>query len=158
VYLRREEHPSSSFVIDENIYGGLRLNFPFFEGGLRRAEVRQARARLKQIEYELSDLKDSIKIEVENAYLDLLTLSGTLEKLEAEREYAEENYKSVSRQFEYGLADSMDVMDANTLFVTAERKLVSARYDYQMAILKLRRATGTLLKKLSTALKEEKGE
>jgi outer membrane protein len=162
VYLRREEHPSSSFVIDENIYGGLRLNFPFFEGGLRRAEVRQARARLRQIEYELSDLKDSIKIEVENAYLDLLTLSGILEKLEAEKEYAEENYKSVSRQFEYGLADSIDVMDANTLLVTAERKLASARYDYQMAILKLRRATGTLLKtvnaQLSTAFKEEKGE
>ncbi|HLA50528.1 MAG TPA: TolC family protein, partial [Thermodesulfovibrionia bacterium] len=48
VYSRREDHPSSSFAIKENIYGALKLNFPFFEGGLRVAEVSQSRARLRQ--------------------------------------------------------------------------------------------------------------
>jgi len=124
----------------------LKLDFPFFEGGLRRAEVGQARARFRQAEYRLQDLKNSIKVEAENAYLDLVTKSGILEKLEAEVEYASENYRTVSKQFEYGLADSIDVMDANTLLVTSERELANAGYDHQLAILKLRRATGTLLK------------
>src|SRR4030066_2533177 len=69
VYSRREDNPSSSFAIKENIYGTLKLNFPFFEGGLRVAEVRQSRARLRQAEYRLSDLKHFINWEVEAPFL-----------------------------------------------------------------------------------------
>jgi outer membrane protein len=146
VYSRREDHPASSFAIKESIYGGLRFDFPFFEGGLRRAEVREAKAKLRQVELNISDLKNTINVEVENAYLNLITESGILEKLQAEVEYSLDNYNAVSKQFEYGLANSIDVMDANTQLVTAERELTNARYDYQLAILKLKRATGVLLK------------
>jgi outer membrane protein len=156
VYSRREDHPSSSFAIKESIYGGLKLDFPFFEGGLRRAEVRQARAKLRQVEYQLSDLKDEIAVEVEDAYLEMLTVRAILEKLEAEREYAEDNYHSVSKQFEYGLADSVDVMDANTLLVTVEKELANARYDYQFTVLRLKHATGTLLKTVLNELSSSK--
>ncbi len=161
VYSRREDHPSSSFAIKENIYGTLKLNFPFFEGGLRVAEVSQSRARLRQAEYRLSDLKKSVNVEVENAYLNLITESGILDKLQAEVDYARDNYNAVSKQFEYGLANSVDVMDANTLLVTAERELANAKYDYQLSILKLKRVTGTLLKTVisqqSTVSGQEQG-
>lgn len=146
VYSRDEEHPSSAYAIKETTYGTIKLNFPFFEGGLRRAEVREARARLRQTEYRLSDLGKTINLEVETAYLTVLTESGILKKLEAQVEYARDNFNAVSRQFEYGLANSLDVMDANTLLVTSERELTNARFNYQLAILKLHRATGTLLK------------
>jgi outer membrane protein len=146
VYFREENEPSSSFGLDERIYGGLKLDFPFFEGGLRRAEVREVKAKLRQAELSLADLKNTINVEVESSYLDLITESGILTKLQAEVEYASDNYNAVSKQFEYGLADSIDVMDANTLLVTAERELANAKYNYQLSILKLKRATGTLLK------------
>ncbi len=146
VYSKEENEPSSSFEIKERIYGGVKLNFPFFEGGLRIAEVRQAKAKLRQAEYNLSDLKRSVSMEVETAYLDLITESGVLDKLQAEVEYARDNYNAVSKQFKHGLANSVDVMDANTLLVTAERELINAEYNYKFAILKLKRATGTLLK------------
>ncbi len=146
VYFRRDDHPSASFTIKENLYGTLKIDFPFFEGGLRVAEVSQARAKLRQAEYRLSDLKKSVNVEVENAYLNLITQSGILEKLRAEVDYARDNYNAVSKQFEYGLANSIDVMDANTLFVTTERELTNAQYDHQLAILRLKRAIGTLLK------------
>jgi len=145
VYSRKEDNPASS-AIKESIYGGLKLDFPFFEGGLRRAEVREAKAKLRQAELNLSDFKNTVNVEVENAYLNLITESGILEKLQAEVEYSLDNYNVVSKQFEYGLANSIDVMDANTLLVTAERELTNAKYDYQLAILKLKRASGTLLK------------
>jgi outer membrane protein len=79
-----------------------------------------------------------------------LTLSGVLEKLQAESAYAADNYNSVSKQFEYGLANSIDVMDANTLLVTSERELANAKYDYQLALLRLKSATGTLLKTVNS--------
>ncbi len=146
VFIREDNEPSTYFEINEKLYGTLSLNFPFFEGGLRMAEVGEAKARLRQAEYSLSDMRKSINVEVESSYLDLLTESGVITKLQAEVEYSKDNYNAVSKQFTYGLADSIDVMDANTLLVTAERELANARYNYHLTYLKLKRATGTLLK------------
>ncbi len=146
VYLRRDEDPSSPFLNKENIYGGLNLNFPFFEGGLRRAEVMESRAKQRKAELALEDLKKNISIEVENAHLDYLTQKGILKSLEDQMIFAQDNYNAVSKQFEFGLSDSIDVMDANTLLVTSERQLADARYSYELSILRLKRVTGILLK------------
>jgi len=145
-YARRDDHPSSAFTDKDSTSGTLRLDFPFFEGGLRRAEVRQAEARLGQAEYRLADLQKSVNVEVESAYLLLMTQAGIIEKLQAQVTFAADNYNAVSKQFEYGLANSLDVMDANNLLVTSERQLANSRYDYQLAILQIKRSTGTLLK------------
>jgi outer membrane protein len=146
VYLRQENSPSTASGLSERMYGALKLNFPFFEGGLRVAEVGEARAKARQADLGLTDLKQSVGIEVEDAYLNLLTMSAVIDRLQAESEYAADNYNSVTKQFQYGLANSIDVIDANTLLVTSERELANARYDYEFAVLKLKRATGTLLK------------
>jgi outer membrane protein len=145
-YLKRDEDPASPFFLEETIYGGFKINFPFFEGGLRRAEVREAKARQRQSELFYEDLKKSIGIEVENAYLEFQTQRGVIRSLEDEVSFARDNYNSISRQYEFGLANSIDVMDANTLLVTSERQLTDAKYNYQLSILRLKKATGTLLK------------
>jgi outer membrane protein len=152
VYSRLKVEPSSPFFIDETIYGALNLNFPFFEGGLRRAEVRESEARQRQAVLALEDLKKDITIEVENAYLDFMTQKGVLKSLEDQLTFAKDNYNAVSRQFEFGFADSIEVMDANTLLVTAGKQLANAKYDYQLSILRVERASGTLLK---TVMKQQ---
>jgi outer membrane protein len=146
VYEKRDEDPSSPFFLDESIYGILRINFPFYEGGLRKAEVKQAEARHKQSELMYEDLKKTIAIEVENAYLDLKTQEEILESLQDQVTFAQDNYNTVSKQFDYGLTNSIDVMDANTLLVEAERDFFRAQYNYQLSLIMLKRATGTLLK------------
>lgn len=150
VYLRKDEDPASPFFNKESVYGGLKLNFPFFEGGLRKAEVREAGAKQRQAELSLEDLKKTINVEVENAYLDFMTQKGVLKSLEDQLTFARDNYNAISKQFEFGLANSIDVMDANTLLVTAERQLAGAKYNYQLSILRVKRATGTLLKTVSS--------
>lgn len=152
VYLGRDENPSSTFFSDESIYGLLRIDFPLFEGGLRRAEVRESEARKRQAELLYDDLKKTISIEVEAAYLDLKTQAGILKSLEDQLMFARDNYDAVTKQFAFGLASSIDVIDANTLLVDSERQLSRAQYDYQLAVLKLKRATGTLLKTLGNNL------
>jgi outer membrane protein len=146
VYSRLKVEPSSPFFIDETIYGALNLNFPFFEGGLRKAEVRESEARQRQALLALEDLKKDITIQVESAYLDFVTQQGVLKSLEDQLTFAKDNYNAVSRQFEFGFADSIEVMDANTLLVTAEKQLANAKYDYQLSILRVERSSGTLLK------------
>jgi outer membrane protein len=132
--------------VRESSYGLVTLNFPFFEGGLRNAEVKEAKAKERQSALLYEDYKKSIGVEVQTAYLDLVTQKGILKFLEDQLVYARDNYNAVTKQFEFGLSQSLDVMDANTLLVTAERDLAAAIYNYQIAILKMKKATGTLLK------------
>ncbi len=146
VYSSADQSPGTQTLVRDTTYGLLSLNFPFFEGGLRRADVREARARERQSALAYEDFKKSVGIEVAGAYLDLVTQKGTLKYLEDQVVYARDNFNAVSKQFEFGLAQSLDVMDANTLLVTAERNLAEAVYNYQLAILKMKKATGTLLK------------
>jgi len=146
VYISADQSPATSTLVRDGAFGLLSLNFPFFEGGLRKAEVKEALAKDRQSSLIYEDFKKSIGIEVQGAYLDLVTQKGTLKYLEDQVVYARDNYNAVSKQFEFGLAQSLDVMDANTLLVTAERNLSEAVYNYQVAILKMKKATGTLLK------------
>jgi outer membrane protein len=146
VYLRREEDPESAFLIKETLYGGIRLNLPIFEGGLRRAEVREAEARYRQATLLYEDIKKTISIEVEEAFLDLQTQKGVLKSLEDQLRFARDNFNSISRQYEFGLANSIDVIDANTLLLTSERQLMNARYNYELSEVRLKKAAGLLLK------------
>jgi outer membrane protein len=83
---------------------------------------------------------------VANSYIVTTTAASLLTPRRAEVEFGRENYNLVSKQFQYGLADSIDVIDANTRLVTSERQLLNAQYAYVLALLKLQRDTGMLLK------------
>ncbi|MDP3260332.1 MAG: TolC family protein, partial [Thermodesulfovibrionales bacterium] len=153
VYSRKDEDPAVSTLNKESAYGGLKISIPIFEGGLRDAEVKEAEAKQRQAELLYEDKKKSIDIEVESAYLDLITQKGIMEKFGAQLTFAKDNYKAVSKQFEFGLASSIDVMDANTLLVTAERQLTDSRYNYKLSDLRLKRAAGILLKTAESKIK-----
>jgi outer membrane protein len=144
-YAGADQSPGVSTINRESIYGGVALNFLLFEGGVRKADVAEAKARERQAILFYEDAKKGIEIEVRTAYLDLLTQKGILQFLNDQMAFARENYNAVSRQFDYGLSSSLDVLDANTLLVSAERKAASADYSYRLARLRMKKATGTLL-------------
>ena len=146
VYVNADQSPETPSLVRESSYGLATINFPFFEGGLRYAEVKEARAKERQSALLYEDYKKSVGVEVQTAYLDLVTQKEILKFLEDQLVYARDNYNAVAKQFEFGLSQSLDVMDANTLLVTAERDLAAAVYNYQVAILRMKKVTGTLLK------------
>ena len=145
VYGRMDQDPVPGTMNRESVYGQAALNYLFFEGGLRRAEVREAVIRDRQVELKLADLKKTIRIEVETTYLELKNQRGIIKSLQDQLLFARENYQAVTRQFEMGLANSIDVMDANTLLVATERQLANAVYSHQVFQLRMKRVTGVLL-------------
>jgi outer membrane protein len=149
VYIAKHETPETGSLIRDDLYGGVRLTIPFFEGGLRRAETQEAMAKRRQAEYAMSDLKKSISVEVENAYLDYIAQNSILKSSGDQVTFAQDNYNAVSKQFDFGLAQSIEVMDANTVLVTAETQFIQALYNYQQSITKLKRVTGLLLKSIT---------
>jgi outer membrane protein len=145
VYNGADQNPTTASLLRESVLAGVSLNFPFFEGGLRIAELKEARAKERQARLAYDDLKKNVDIELQGAYLDLETQKGTLKFLEDQLVFAEDNYHAVLRQYDNGLATSLDVMDANALLLSSERNAAEALYGYQLAHLKVRRASGTLL-------------
>ncbi|MCL2670191.1 MAG: TolC family protein, partial [Syntrophaceae bacterium] len=140
-----DQTPASANINRESIYAGISLSFPFFEGGLRKAELAEARARERQADLYYEELKRTIAIEVRVAYLNMVTQKGMLQFLSDQMAFSRDNYHAVARQFEFGLSSSLDVMDANALLVSAERNWTSALYNYQLSLLRMKKATGTLI-------------
>ena len=155
IYNGSDQYPATGLELTqtlnrETILAGVSLTFPFFEGGLRIAELREAKARERQAKLAYDDFKKNVDIELQSAYLDLLTQKGTLKFLEDQLAFAEDNYNAVIRQFDNGLALSLDVMDANSLLLSAERNVADALYNYQLANLRLKRTSGILLQFVNT--------
>jgi outer membrane protein len=149
VFIAKHETPEAGSTIRDNLYGGIRLTFPFFEGGLRHAETQEAMAKQRQAEYALSDIKKSISVEVENTYLDYVAQKKILKSTGDQVIFARDNYNAVSKQFDFGLAQSIDVIDANNVLATAETQFIQALYNFQQSIIRLKRVTGTLLKSVT---------
>jgi outer membrane protein len=145
IYQGADQNPPGQTLNRESILAGAALNFPFFEGGLRIAELSEAKAKQRQAMLAYDDYKKNVDIELQGAYLNLQTQKGILKFLEDQVLFAKDNYKGVLRQFENGLAVSLDVMDANSLLLSSEKNLVEASYNYQLAYLKIKRSNGTLL-------------
>lgn len=136
------QNPATGSLNRDSFYAGLSLNFPLFDGGLRKADVSEARVRERQADLRIEEMKKEVALEVRTAHRELETQQGILRFLDDQLLFARDNYHAVSRQFDVGLADSLDVLDANTLLVSAERKAAAAALRLQFASLRLKKAAG----------------
>ena len=150
IYNGVDQYPASASAATqslnrETMMAGVSLTFPFFEGGLRVAEYREAKAKERQVKLAYDDFKKNVDIELQGAYLDLQTQKGALQFSEDQLTFAQDNYGAVVRLFDNGLATNLDVMDANSLLLSAERNVAESYYNYQLAYLRVKRSNGTLL-------------
>jgi outer membrane protein len=129
-------------------YGGLRLQIPIFEGGLMKAEVSEARSKARQAELASVFLRMSIESEVHEAYVNLQTITSVLETAKLQMGYAKDNFDVVEGLFAEGLMPSLSLIDAEQALNMAERELMNATYDRQVAILKLKKSIGMLGKNI----------
>ena len=129
----------------EEAYIQAQLVFTLYDGGLRRAQVRQAAARLRQAKQFLANEKKAVILESKQSFLEFSTAKSTLTNLADEVKSAEENFNAVQMQFKYGMADSIDIMDANTLLVDAQRRISNARSSFYLSILKIIYTQGKIL-------------
>jgi len=116
-----------------------------YDGGLRSAQVRQAMAKYRQAMQALANEEKAIILESKQSFLEFNTSKATLINLADEVTSAEENFNAVQMQFKYGMADSIDIMDANTLLVEAQRRISNARSSFYLSILKIIYTQGDIL-------------
>ena len=71
----------------------------------------------------------SVNLEVENTYLELIAQKGILKSAQDQLVYAADNIRAIAKQFEFGLASSLDVIDANNLLISAQKQVADATYN-----------------------------
>src|SRR3972149_1067363 len=151
IYSWRDQEPVTSlFFNKESVFGTLSLSFPLYEGGLRVAEVREAGSKSREAELRRVILRKDIELQVREAYYSIEAINSTLEFYRKQLSFAEENYNMVFKQFTYGLATNVDVIDANSVLVAAQESFANSKIDLQLAILELKRRMGVLMEEMES--------
>ncbi|MGB9699306.1 MAG: TolC family protein [Thermodesulfobacteriota bacterium] len=138
-YLKAEDKP---FPNAESWQVMALAKWTFWEWGKTNWQVDEAKVRVKQAENTLEDLKDKIKLEVKQAYLNMQEAEKNIPVAQKAIEQAEENLRINQARYQEQVATSTEVLDAQTLLVQALTNYTNALADYNMAQAKLVRAMG----------------
>ena len=118
------------------------LQVPIFRSGRVNADVEQAAAALAQRRAELEDVRGRAEQDVRTAQLDLDTASEQIRLADSNRRLAADTLDQARDRFNAGLADTVELVQAQESVATAEQDYISAMYSYQLARAALARAVG----------------
>lgn len=154
-YNWRDQSPSTTFFLENSTSASIVFTYPLFEGGLRKAELSEARSVVRERGLARASLKRDIEVQVREAYNNMASLGALIESFRRQAAFAEEDYKMVFEQFKHGLATTVDVIDADASLIRAQRSLSNAIFDHEVAKMELRYAVGTLLDYVNIAMSGE---
>lgn len=133
----------ADFTQESTLYSAsLTLSLPLVDGGLRRADLRKSLSAKRSVDHRMRQVEKEIRLAVEQAWYDLGTETQRTQALEEGLTYARQFLEAVTRQFDQGLAQSLDLTDANTRLLEAENRVSDARFALHLAALRLRHASG----------------
>ena len=129
---------------DTNWNTGILLTYDIWNWGQTKDKIRKAEVEKEEIKNQFNLIKNSIEIEVKNAYLNFLSAENKLEENKKQIELAEENLRVANLLYNEGLATSTDVIDAITMLTEAKNNYYSSLYEYKVSYSQLLKASGLL--------------
>jgi outer membrane protein TolC len=120
------------------------VNAFLFDGGARKADADAARSGLRSIKAQQQQLVNGVSLEVESALLDVHTARESLDAAEKTVASAEAQLAAEEEKYREGRGIFVEILDAQATATRARTNRVRAMYDYQTAVLALRKAQGTL--------------
>lgn len=121
------------------------LSYPLFDGGLRRAQAREAQANVDATQADLTQSERDARAEIETAYIALERNARRVIAATSAQEAARLNFEAARESQRLGASALPEVVTAQVSLVTSETNLIQARYDALIASLRLRLATGRTL-------------
>lgn len=118
------------------------LNIPIFAGGRTHGEVIQAEAALKQRQAELDNLRGQIEYDLRTAFLDVQTAADEIKVASSSLQLAHEQLQQSQDRFAAGVADNLEVVQAQQAVAVADENYISSLYAHNFAKLSLVRTVG----------------
>lgn len=118
------------------------LNIPIFKGSLVRADKLQADAALEQRRAELADLRGKIDDDVRTAFYNLKSSSELVTVAQSNIDLANQTLAQARDRFASGVADNLEVVQAQESVATANQSYIASLYSYNLAKISLAQALG----------------
>jgi len=152
---RAEQLPSLEFLGDYGVSGitptnsdlptrraAVQLNVPIFNGGLTRGRIQVASSRASEAELQLASIRGQVEEDVRLAFAALRTTAETVRAADLAVTLAERELEMARDRFRAGVADSIEVVTAQTVLANARLDQVTALAGYNSARLNLAAALG----------------
>lgn len=133
------------------VIGG--VNIPIFAGNRVHADVLEADAQLKQARSQLGDLRGRIDYDVRAALLDLNAAAEQVEVARSTVELAEQTLSQSQDRFAAGVADNLEVVQAQESVAAAHESYIQSLYAHNLAKVELAYAIGDAEQGVKTYLK-----
>jgi outer membrane protein TolC len=112
---------------------GLSLNWDLWDWGYTSSKSSQAQEDVLQSEESLKLLKEQIELEIYNAYLNLKSQKEKIVVSQQSIESAEENYRITKDKYDYQLATTNDLIEAEVELLNSKTMLTILKADYELA-------------------------
>jgi outer membrane protein len=123
---------------------GLRLALPIYQGGGISSKVRQSSYNQQKAKDDLEIARRQADLETQRAYLNLNSSIAQVSALEQALKSSQSQLDSTKLGYEVGVRTSVDVLNAQQQFYSANKDLLEARYNYLVNIIRLKYASGIL--------------
>lgn len=122
------------------VVGGVTI--PIFAGGKVHSDVLEADAQLKQARQQLADLRGRIDYEVRTALLDLNAAADQVEVARNSVDLAEQALAQSRDRFSAGVADNLEVVQAQEAAASAHESYIESLYNHNLAKVELAYSIG----------------
>lgn len=131
------------FAIGDSWSAGVGMSFPIFSGFSTKYEVDEARANLNILTANELSLKQSVRLEVQQAYLNMIEAEERISVAEITVRQATENHEIASGRYAAGVGSPIEVTDAEVALASAKLVHIRALFDYRISVASLEKAMGS---------------
>jgi outer membrane protein TolC len=115
---------------------------PIFQGGRTQGRLAEADADLRQRRAEAEDMRSQIYYDVRSAFFDLQATGEQLQVATRSRELANQELTQARDRFAAGVANNLEVVQAQQSVTTADEQYIDALLGYDVAKAVLARSLG----------------
>ncbi len=138
-----DSRSTNGFIDSGNQWNvGLTLSWSIFDGGGKIARYKEAKANLEAPKARVRDTELQVWQNVEQSYLNLGEAEERIGAAQKAVESAEENYQLARGRFDAGVANIIELTDAQLALTQAQSDQAQALSDYRIGIARLERALG----------------
>src|SRR6202166_4739458 len=123
---------------------GLSLRVPLYNGGLREARRAESLSQYRQEQTRTHDLEQQVELDVRLAFDSINSAATEVTAAREGQDLSERELAQAQRRYQAGVANSLEVTDAQTRLDRARDNLINALYDYNVARIDLAAATGKI--------------
>lgn len=142
-------HSNPSFNPFERWFGSsalsIGLNIPIYDSGLRKIQIERQRLSMIQIDNTAEMLKNSFKLQNQQAAISLKNGMENLDIQKRNLELAEEIIRVSKIKYEQGLGTNLEVINAENDYRQAQTNYFAALYDLLVAKVDMEKAQGKLI-------------